>query len=202
MALKNISASLFFPLHKTVGSLLVLSYSFFIFSEHLTAHQVFGIILGILIPLILIHKSENALQINLKKGLLLMLIGTFFGVSSSSLGKVVTLYHLDPLLFIAISTFIGGVLSYLASKQTASNSTLIHSLHRIKRTGILSGLILFGSIYFFILATTGNLGIVYIINSFSILIPILLAFFIYQEHLNFRKVTAIFLTILSLVFLH
>ncbi|MCA9487000.1 EamA family transporter [Candidatus Woesearchaeota archaeon] len=76
----------------------------------------------------------------------------------------------------------------------------VHSEKDVKLIGMLNGVFYFLMFYFFTLALKGNLAVVYTINSFSLLVPIILSIFIYKEHFDMKKGIAIALTILSLFF--
>lgn len=198
-SLKNIHTTIYFPIYKTLGPALMLLIGIFVFSEQLNSSQWIGFLLGISVPLMLISKKESIKQINLKKGLTYLFIGTLFGVLSSSTAKVVTLNDFNVFGYIFLSSLIGGFISLIYYKQTSKQKT--EPDDKLKRIGVLNGVILFLSTYFFIKATTGNLVIVYAINSYSILVPIILSIFIYKEHFNLKKGVAIILTLLSLFFL-
>jgi len=81
--------------------------------------------------------------------------------------------------------------------------------HNIKdwnviKLSIISGVFQFAGFAFMILGfkAGGPLAIVYTVNSFYILIPIILSVIIYKEHFNLRKALAIGLSIVALAFLH
>lgn len=198
-SLKNIHTTIYFPIYKTLGPALMLLVSLFVFSEPLNTYEWIGIMLGISVPLLLVSKSENNIQTNLRKGLLYLVIGTVFGVVSSSTAKIVTISDLNIFGYIFLSFLIGGTISLIYYKHTQRQAA--ESSDRLRRVGIVSGVMLFLSVYFFIKSTTGNLAIAYTINSFSILVPIILSIFIYNEHFNLKKGVVIAVTLLSLFFL-
>ena len=55
------------------------------------------------------------------------------------------------------------------------------------------------AVYSFTRALAGNLAVVFTINSFSILIPIILSIIFYKEHFNFKKGLVIVLSIVSII---
>ena len=199
-SLKNIHTTIYFPIYKTLGPILMLLVSVFVFSEPLNAYEWVGFVLGISVPLLLISRSENSIQTNLRKGLLYLVVGTVFAVISSATAKVVTVNILNVFGYIFLSFLISGFISLTYYKLTSSQ--VAESGEKLKRIGILNGVLLFLSVYCFTKSTTGNLAIVYTVNSFSILVPIILAVFIYKEHFNLKKFIVIVLTLLSLLFLH
>ena len=104
----------------------------------------------------------------------------------------------------AQKTWIGtnyGLFEYDSDKKSLSKKNT-YSTSKLKRVGFLNGIFLFLATYFFVKSTIGsNLGVVYTINSFSLLIPIILSIFLYKEHFDMKKGLAIVLTIASLFFL-
>jgi multidrug transporter EmrE-like cation transporter len=55
------------------------------------------------------------------------------------------------------------------------------------------------SFYCFTRALEGNLAVVFTINSFAILIPIILSIIFYKDHFNFKKAFVIALSIVSII---
>jgi len=198
-SLKNIDTTIYFPISKTIGPVLMVFIGILFFSEKLIFFEFVGIMIGVVVPLLLIHKKENSNQKNMKKGLILLGIGIVFGVLSSSMSKVIVVNNLNILLFLFVSFFFGGLFSLFNYRR--SKKKKVNRSDNIKLIGILNGVILFFSAYFFTNSTIGNLGVVYTINSFSILVPIILSIIIYKENFNTRKGLAIALTIVSLYFL-
>lgn len=145
-SLRNIHSVIYFPLSKVLGILIVLAFSFFAFSESLSFQEGIGILLGMLVPLLLIQKNEHLRQINLTKGLILLAVSMFFGASSSALSKIITLNDINPYLYITATFIIGGIFSLVVASR--KNDSVAYSSHRLKRTGIIGGILLFFSTYF------------------------------------------------------
>ncbi|MCA9459331.1 MAG: EamA family transporter [Nanoarchaeota archaeon] len=196
-SLKYIDTTIYFPLYKTFSPIFIALISYFIFTENLTRFEFIGIISGILVPLLLINQAENKKQKNMKKGLIYLLIGIIFVLITTSTGKIIMEKDLNLYIYIFFTPLFGLVFSYFTYKKTYNEN---HSSHKLKRIGILNGFFYFIMFYTFTLSMKGNLAIVYTINSFSLLIPILLSVFIYKEHFDKKKTLAIILTILSLYF--
>jgi len=70
----------------------------------------------------------------------------------------------------------------------------------VKKLAVGLGIMNGATIYFIIKATEVSLAISYTINSFYILIPIILSILIYKEHMNLRKGIAIVLSLLAIIF--
>jgi uncharacterized membrane protein len=65
--------------------------------------------------------------------------------------------------------------------------------------GFLIGIFHFLAFMTFQKALTGNLAVVFTINSFSILIPIILSIIFYKDHFNKKKAFVIALSIVSII---
>ena len=197
-ALKHIDSSIYFPIYKVLAWMIVTFMWFFIFKENLSHWELLWIIIWMFIPLILITKKENSVQKNLKQGVILAIIWAIFGAITISFGKILVINNLSPIAYVAIGWIIGGVLSLKLGQEKFKNVIKI-SHNRIKRYALIGGLFLFLSMYTFINALKGNIAIAYTINSFSILIPIILSVIFYQEKLDIKKTIVILLSIVSIV---
>ena len=197
-ALKHIDSSIYFPIYKVLAWMIVTFMWFFIFKENLSHWELLWIIIWMFLPLILITKKENSVQKNLKQGVILAIIWAIFGAITISFGKILVINNLSPIAYVAIGWIIGGVLSLKLGQEQLKNVIKI-SHNRIKRYALIGGLFLFLSMYTRINALKGNIAIAYTINSFSILIPIILSVIFYQEKLDIKKTIVILLSIVSIV---
>ena len=200
-SLKNITSIMYFPIYKMLWPVLILIIWILFFSEKLTYFELFWIFLWITVPLLLIWKDDKKKQNNLTKGLILLVISTLFAVLSSASWKIIMINNMNIYLFMFLTSITWTITSYYLYRRNHKNIDREFWINKLKRTWILSGVILFFSIYFFTSSTIWNLWVVYTINSFSILIPIILSIIIYKEHFDFKKSIAIVLTLLSLLFL-
>jgi len=200
-ALKYIDTTIFFPLYKTFGPILIVGISIWGFGESMKLNEWIGIGLGIAVPLLLIHKSEHTRQCNLKKGLLLLGVSVIFVLSPATIAKIITLNDLNVFLYQFYAFLCSAIFAWIGCAREV-HTACTHSHSHVKITGLFGGMCLFLGASLFLLSTRGNLGVVYTVNSFSIMIPIILAVIVYKEHINARKVTAIVLTVTSLIFLH
>ena len=207
-ALRHIDTAIFFPLYKTVGPLVALSISILFFGDIFTGREWIGIIFGITVPLFLLHKSEKQRQNNLQLGLILM------GVSAiaTALAVAIAKYGADAFdsvfLLVAVSHACGTVFGFIFHhRQVQKNKRNGNAGRPVDRSqmavfGVLCGVTQFLSFASLLLALSGgSLAVVYTINSFYILIPIVLSIIIYKEHWNARKVMAIGLSLLAVAFL-
>jgi len=205
-SLKHIDTAIFFPLYKTLSPLFALVIGILFFQEWFTIKEVFGMGLGIIVPLLLIHKGEQARQNNLRKGLVLLSATAGLTIIAQAFAKHGTSLFGSIFLFVAISTtfsMIGGLIIHNFFKKKQGIKKEDFSDKKILAWASLGGVFQFLSYSSVMMAyKTGSLAIVYTINSFYILIPIVLSIIIYKEHWNARKAFAIGLSIVALAFLH
>lgn len=208
-ALRFIDATIYFPLYKLLAPALAVVAGIMFFEESFTTFEWVGIIIGLLVPLLLITKSENSRQSNLMLGLVLVLVTSITSAGTAIANK----YAIDlfmpiasVLLISTIGIFVGGIASFVYKNGFTK---FIEVFKSGTTKGLLLGSFLRGALitasFFFMLvafAWGGPLGIVQTINSMYILIPIVLSIIFYNEHWNVQKAVAIVLSILALAFLH
>ncbi len=200
--LRYIDTSVFFPLYKTIGPVFTVLLGIVFFAEHLSTRKLAGVILGILVPLLLIHKSTAFQQHNLSKGLVFVVLSALFTALAASFAKIGAQDVQNIFIFIAVSHFFGGSFALLYHHLKHLDFTVDFNKN-IFIVSIIGGIFQFLALSFFILAFKGGeLAVVYTINSFYILIPIVLSIIFYKEHFNARKALAIGLSILAIFFLH
>jgi drug/metabolite transporter (DMT)-like permease len=206
-ALKVLDSTIFFPLYKVVGPLLVLVIGIGFFAESFSTLQWVGLGLSFCIPLLLISRSENGRQQNLKKGLLYVLFAACIGSISIALFKYGIDLSINPWLFLLVSdVFLAGA-SILVLMKRHRSQTIVHArqimvpkaISLVAVMGIAQ--MLSASTFIFSFVAGGTLGIVYVINSLYVVVPIALSILIYHEHWNVRKLCAILLSIVALALL-
>ncbi len=206
-ALSVLDATIFFPLYKVAGPVLVLLIGVLVFAESFTVTQWVGLIMSFCIPLLLISASENKRQQNLKKGIIYVLLAASIGSVSIALFKYGIDISLNPWLFLLVSdlflaTASVGVLFKKHKTTTISYATQIVTSKTILLVCIMGiAQIISASTMIFAFVAGGTLSLVYVISSLYIIVPIALSLFIYQEHWNFRKLLAIVLSVAVLVLL-
>jgi len=206
-SLRSLDTAIFFPLYKTAAPIVALILGIIFFDEQFTYIELFGIAMGLLVPLLLLHKSEKSRQNNLMLGLVFLLVAAVFAGVSSAIAKYGATLLSTVFLFMAVSDGLGGLIG-LMTFFAKSRKNLKESCLRIYDKGFLSitaliSIFAFGGYASLLYAFKhgGSLAIVYTINSFYILIPIVLSIIIYKEHWNARKAFAIGLSIVALAFL-
>lgn len=199
-SMKNIDSVIFFPVFKTISPILVTLASFFIFSEALTLRELIWIILWIAVPLLLVTTHENKRQINLKKGIIYLLISSFFVLISTIVIKHVNVLELNISLFVFLTMLFWYFVSVFSFKGLSKKSQEKKYITKnILPYGIFMWIFHYLSFYFFTKALSGNLAIVFTINSFAILIPIILSIIFYKDHFNLKKAFVILLSIISVI---
>lgn len=197
-ALKSIDSTIFFPIHKVVAWMIVTFIGVVIFRDLLSLWETLWVIVWMFVPLILITKKENSLQKNLKLWVIITVIWSISSWIAISFGKTLAINNLSILAFISVTWITWWVITLIAWKEKYKNVFVI-SWNKIKRYALMNWFLLTLSMYFFIKSMEWNLAIVYTINSFSILIPIILSVIFYKEKLGIRKVIVILLSILSIL---
>lgn len=197
--MRNIDSVIFFPLYKTFWPILVTSASLFIFQETLTFKESLWIIAGIMVPIMLITKTENRIQKNLLLWVILVVVTSLLTTVSSIGIKELMIRELSVELFIFSSFAIGTLLTLIGYEVHKKKSAKRYQTRWIFKFSIWVALIHLASFIVFVLALEWNLAIVFTINSFSILVPIILSIIFYGEHFNTKKGIVIGLSIVSIL---
>lgn len=199
-ALRNVHTVIFFPIYKTIWPILITFISLFFFKETLELKEIIWIIIGITIPLLLITKAEWKIQNNLKKWIFLIILTSIFTAISSSFAKGWMSAWFDPILF-SLATWIWWFIFSLSTYNLTKNrDKKIYKKEWLIRFSILSWFLHFVSVVTFFYALHWNFAIVFTVNSFSILVPIILSVIFYKEHFSLKKAIVILLSIISILF--
>jgi glucose uptake protein GlcU len=197
-SMKNIDSVLFFPIFKTVSPILVTLAGIFLFHEALTTKEIIWIILWISVPLLLIWAHENKRQINLKKGIIFLMISSALVLVSTVMIKQVNLLELNIPLFVFFTMIFGYFISIISNK-TVSKKNKNYETKNIFWFGLFMWIFHYASFYCFTRSLEGNLAVAFTINSFAILIPIILSIIFYKDHFNLKKAFVILLSIISII---
>ena len=204
LSLKDIDTAIFFPIYKTLGPIAITFIGISLFQESFSTFEIIGIVTGVVVPLLLIHKNEKDRQGNLWRGVLFLLFALLFSLIAATVTKAGADSTASLWLFMTAMGFSGAIFALVPFiqpklRQKIRTEKLLNT--KTVLLGVALGLIEVVLTYTFILALAGgSLAIVYTINSFYILIPIVLSVWFYQEHMNLRKGFAIGLSILAVVF--
>jgi drug/metabolite transporter (DMT)-like permease len=187
--------------------MLAVIFGLMFFGERFTVLQWIGIAFGHLIPLLLISKAEHNRQNNLIMGLLMVVIVS----ATSSVAAALNKYAIDSgmseltTLWYSVWGIFSGSLIVLFVKLRSLPFSYIRdntTADLVKSAVFRSVLICLSMLcVLFAYGNGGDLGIVQTIHSLYIVIPIVLSVLIYKEHINWKKVIAVILCIVSLLLL-
>jgi len=198
-SMKNIDSVIFFPIYKTIWPIIVTIISILFFKEALTPREIIWIIIGISVPLLLITKKEHSIQKNLFIWLIFVLITAILTSWVSSVQKIVMNGEYNSPLFVLFVAIFWTLFAYITFLLNKSNNHTYNEKWVVKFS-ILVWTLSFFWFFTFLKALDGwNLAVVYTINSFSILVPIILSIFFYKEHFNLRKFIVIMMSIISII---
>lgn len=198
-SMKNIDTVIFYPLYKTFWPLIVTAVSILYFWEYLSPKEVLWIAIGITIPLMLITKTENRIQKNLKFWILLVALTAIVTSISSASTKMIYVQGWSPEIFLFTSLFLWTVYSLIGYQFHWKKNHHKYKTEGILKFSILAWIIHVFAFFTFIIAMSGNMAVAFTINSFSILVPIILSVIFYGEHFNLKKWIVIALSIISIL---
>lgn len=196
-SMRNIDTVIFYPIYKTFWPIIVTLLSLYFFNEVLNIKEIFWIIIGITIPLLLITSNEKTIQKNLKRWVIFILITAIFTAISSWATKELMVQNFSIELFIFTNCLMWWIINYIIYKKNKYKKDLKHKW--IIKFWMITWFFHLTSFILFTKALAWNFAIVFTINSFSILIPIILSVIIYKEHFSIKKAFIIALSIVSIL---
>ncbi len=198
-AMRHIDTVVFYPLYKTFWPIFVTCISVLLFRETLVFKEILGIIVWITVPLLLITKAENKVQNNLYIWVWMVVFTSVLTSVSIVMPKLIQELSLDISLFLFLNFLVGIPFSYLLSKLRKSKKQKHYNTQGIYLFSALMWFVNIIAFYTFIKAMEWNLAVAFTINSFSILVPIILSIIFYWEHFNLKKGIVIALSIISIL---
>ncbi len=151
----------------------------------------------------LLSRSESDRQQNLIKGLILLIITAVIAAFAFATSKIGVDSGVNIWLFMSLQAIVGISSAILFAAPKIKQDKLLDFTRHKKAIwiGLLLGFVDALNVFFILMAlTTGLVSVVYTVNSFYILIPIVLSVILYSEHMNIRKAIAIGLSIASVIF--
>ncbi len=206
-ALRHIDSTIYFPLFKLLAPGLAIIFGVVWFAESFTAMEWLGMALGLTVPLLLITKSENGRQNNLKAGLVFVVLTALASASAAALNKFVIdagIPVLTGLFYASLGVFLGTIMTIVFKKGLRSTYQHITDGYSapVFWYGSLRAILISASFGFILYAyQEGSLAIIQTIHSMYILIPIVFSVILYHEHWNTQKALAITFSVLALVLL-
>ncbi len=204
IALRYVDTTIFFPLFKLGSPLLAILFGIVLFAEEFSLKEWIGIGASLMVPLLLISRIEHHRQNNLWKGLFLVVVVSGMSAVAAAANKFVidagmnewiTLWYASWGIFIGTLTMIG-----LHLKNLPIRHIVHHTNKQLVKAAVFRSVLICLSLLCILYAYGhgGGLGIVQTIHSLYIVIPIVLAVLIYQEHIDWKKVSAVMLSIAAL----
>ena len=204
--LSKIDTTIYFPINKTVSTSVAAFIGIFLLNESLTGLQYVGVLLGIIVPLLLMNRSEHARQKNIILGVQLATTTAVLStiaqmVNSFGVSKEIFDGSILFLVLIHIFTALFG-LSYFWVRQGSKKfgEQFRANFNTPSQQGfvLLASLVHFFAFFSLLMAfSSGYFSVVYTITSLGIVVPIVLSILVYKEHWDRRKVLALVLAIAS-----
>lgn len=200
LTLKDVSSSIMFISTRIFPAIFLLFISIFLFYENLKTFELIGLLLGIITFIFLYDPTDTAKKnSNFKRGIkylsLNIITGTLLIVFikyAISINVLYTLFLYSSFCFLFF--YLEGLYKRKIYFQNIKNKQ--NMLY-----GFLFALFFIISNYFLFLALNlANTAVVYKIFSYEIFIPIILSIIFYKEKITIRKLIAIILTVVSLLF--
>jgi len=200
-ALKYLPAGVAYPLIR-LNAVIVIIFSIIFFNDRVSAYQVIGIVLALIVMVILSRQPEdqNLPTGNSRRGLILVAIALLSSAVASISCKFAAV-HTNRLAFMAVSYFWGTLFSLgLTKRKMAEEADPDHTEALL--LGFIMGLLNFLGFYSFLKALSlGALSLIVSITGLHFVIAIVLAVLIYKEALTPARVFGILLAIVAVVFL-
>jgi drug/metabolite transporter (DMT)-like permease len=200
-ALKHVPSGVVYPIIR-LNMVVVVLFSVLFLHDHVSLHQVLGILLAIAVIVILTRDAEERKGSlgSIRKGLFLVFVSLISGSVASISSKFAAVYS-NKLGFMALSYFLGTLFSaaliHRSSKERSGGSR-----KDAVRIGLLMGLINFLGFYTFLAAlSVGPLSIIVSITGLHFVIAVLLSVIVYKEKLNRTRILGMGLAVASILFL-
>ena len=200
-ALKRFQASIVYPMIR-LNALMVVIFSVLFFKDRLSLYQVAGIVIGLVVMAILAREASDQRETLGKsnRGFSLVLLSMVFGAVAVISSKFAAM-HTQKLAFIALSYFLGTLLSFAFKNKLATEKTGEEKRDAVI-IGVAMGLLNFAGFYAFLSALSkGPLSIIGSIMGLHFMNAVILSTVIYSEELTPRRIIGILLTLVSVVLL-
>ena len=197
-ALKNISTTLYFPAYKIWSTILAFIVWISFFTDTIKTNEILWVIIGLLVPIVLINKKEHLNHTNMSRWITMIIISIISAVVTVSLSKIIIFLEMNVVFYIFVWTFTWWIISLI--QYNLKYKKVLHYTKKIKRICLINWLLIASGTLFFIKALSWNLWVAMTINSFWLVIPIILSVIIYKDHFDLRKIIALILTVISMLF--
>ncbi len=199
-SLKYISTGIAYPTIR-LNTAIVVIFSIVYFKDRLSAFQLMGILLAIVVIGMLTRSANNihnnVVDTNFRRGIILTFIALISGAIAAISSKFAAI-GTNHLAFIALSYALSMLFSFMLRNRLQGTEENPH--HRDALIiGICMGMVNFVGFYSLLRAlSTGPLSIIISITGMYFVIAIILSTVIYKEHLNRLRLAGIVLTVISI----
>ncbi len=200
-ALKHVPSSVVYPIIR-LNMVVVVLFSILFLHDHVSLHQVLGILMAIAVIVILTKDAEEEKGSlgSARKGLFLVFVSLIAGSVASISSKFAAVYS-NKLGFMTLSYFLGALFSAALIRRSGKERSG-GSRKDAVRIGVLMGLINFAGFYTFLAAlSVGPLSIIVSITGMHFVIAVLLSVIVYKEKLSGMRIIGMALAIASILFL-
>jgi drug/metabolite transporter (DMT)-like permease len=200
-ALKHVPSSVVYPIIR-LNMVVVVLFSILFLHDHVSPHQVLGILMAIAVIVILTKDAEEEKGSlgSARKGLFLVFVSLIAGSVASISSKFAAVYS-NKLGFMTLSYFLGALFSAALIRRSGKERSG-GSRKDAVRIGVLMGLINFAGFYTFLAAlSVGPLSIIVSITGMHFVIAVLLSVIVYKEKLRGMRIIGMALAIVSILFL-
>jgi drug/metabolite transporter (DMT)-like permease len=200
-ALKHVPSSVAYPIIR-LNMVVVVLFSILFLHDHVSLHQVLGIVLAIAVIVILTRDAEEVKGAfgSVRKGLFLVFASLISGSVASISSKFAAVYS-NKLGFMALSYFLGTLFSAALIGKSGKEKNPEKRKDAVV-IGLLMGLINFVGFYTFLAAlSVGPLSIIVSITGMHFVIAVLLSVILYNERLSGMRILGLGLAVASIVFL-
>ena len=200
-ALKRVPATIVYPLIR-LDIVLVVLFSVSYFHDRLSAWQIMGIIIALLVIVVLAAEAheQGPSYKDLKGGFMLMGIAVLSGALAAISSKFAALYT-SPLGFMAISYLMATIFSFLLKTRRQGDNAGTNRRDAVV-IGLVMGIANFLGFYAYLKALAcGPLSLIAPITGMHFTIAIIFSVLIYKERLTPSRILGIALAILSMVLL-
>lgn len=202
LSLKKIDTSIHFVVTRFSIVIILSIFGSILFDELVTLKEWVGILVGFLVFYLLIDiKGTNTSKENLVTGLLYTLVVVICVSLISISKKYILIFDYDMFAYLFFVFLISFFISMFMNNGNFKSKLLFRNKDNvILFTFLQASFNLLAQIFGFFALETGKITIISKVSSYSIFIPILLSIIIYKEKITFKRVIALFLTVMSLWF--
>ena len=202
-SLKYIESSIFFPMRENILIIGGFFTGMLFFNEFLNTKEYLYIFFAIIIISLFLDFNKFKVDKSFKKGFIFLIIASVMLVITITINKYVV-ENFDIPSFLFLSHIIAA--TYLIIKNRVLKKDSLKIKKDDKKTIILAFLFsicsFWGILSLLNALILGKIVIVHSIVSFSLFVPIILSYFVYKEKVNRKKILALVLFILNILFLY